>query len=92
MDPDTLRLFLTFVFGGAGFVLTVVTTSLATYKFIQKEIEKKLAKHYHHEHVIGQTTIRDRLVECRRHCPAINPTPGGGGHDTRGQYAQIGRR
>lgn len=92
MEVEFVRLLFTIIIGGAGFVLTVVTAALAAYKFIQKEFDKKLAKHYHHEHVIGNTTIRDRLVECRRSCPVLNPPTGGGSHDARGQYSHVGRR
>jgi len=94
MEAEFVRLLFTVLIGGAGFILTVVTAALAAYKFIQKEIEKKTAKHFHHEHVLDKQsgmTVRDRLIECKRSCPALNPRTGGGSNE-RGQYSHIGRR
>jgi hypothetical protein len=94
MEAEFVRLLFTVLIGGAGFILTVVMAALAAYKFIQKEIEKKTAKHFHHEHVLDKQsgmTVRDRLIECRRGCPALNPQPVGGS-DERGKYSHVGLR
>lgn len=97
---DFLKLLFTVLLGGGTFLFTVVTATFAAYRFVQKEIEKKLTKHFLHEHLLDKQTgqtLRDRLVECKRLCPAQQPVDppaggGGGGRDTRGLYSRIGGR
>jgi len=92
-----LRLVLYIIIGGAALMVAVVTAALSANKFVHRLVEEKMTKHHKKEHILeGDTTVRDRLVECRRQCPVINPNPapaaGGEDHDTRGQYKQIRRR
>lgn len=99
-ETEFLRLLFVILIGGAGLIVTLVGSGIAVYKFVQKEIEKKLAKHFKHEHLLKENvTIRDRLVECNRVCPVNNPTlppassapATGGSDDTRGHYSKVRR-
>lgn len=102
-ETEFLRLLFIILIGGASLIITLVGSGIAVYKFVQKEIEKKLAKHYKHEHLMKENvTIRDRLVECRRVCPVNNPTlppagvtttpTTGGTDDGRGHYSKVRSR
>lgn len=93
MEPETLRLLLYVLIGGVGLVGTLVSSTIAVVKFVKKEVDEKMTKHFLHEHVLDKAsgqTVRDRLVECRRVCPVTNPPRrSGGDHDTRGQYSDV---
>lgn len=95
-ETQFLRLLFYVLIGGAGLILTIVVAALSANKAVRRLIDEKLASHHKHQHVLqGDTTIRDRLVECRRQCPVINPQPpsggtppGGGGRDA-GRYSSV---
>lgn len=75
-ETQFLRLLFYILIGGAALIATVVVAALSANRAVTKLMDEKLARHYKHEHVLEKgTTIRDRLVECRRQCPVINPQP-----------------
>jgi len=96
-DTQFLRLLFYILIGGAGLILAVVVAALSANKTVTRLVDEKLARHYKHEHVLEKDiTIRDRLVECRRQCPVINPpkpdpSGRGGGHES-GRYSHLGRK
>lgn len=94
-ETQFLRLLFYVLIGGTALLLSVVTAAVSAVKYVHKLVDEKMVKHYKHEHLLGKdTTIRDRLVECKRGCPVINPIPvEGGGRNERGRYSDIrGRR
>jgi hypothetical protein len=66
---------------GGGLLLTLGSLVIIFLKLVRGWIDKAMAKHFYHEHVLdpgtGETVMR-RLIRCDTNCPVLHPPRGGG--------------
>lgn len=87
MESSTIIIIL---ISGGGFLLTVVSLVITILKVTRGWIDKAMAKHFLHEHVLdrgtGETT-KTRLIRCDHNCPVMHP--GDGGDHSAGRYMNV---
>ena len=87
---DEVGKFIIVLAAGGGLLVSIVAQLLILLVLVRGWIDKTMAKHFFHEHVMDQgsgETVKIRLIRCDSTCPSLHHHDSAGG--SAGRYEHV---